>query len=219
MLSGIEQGVKGVRVGYDSGYASDGVDPELARAVLAGVEVLRELGAEVIEVQMPDVDSYLPAWPVLCSAEAVAAHRDHYPDRRDDYGPWFRGWLDKGSGVTGADYAKANNMRAECNGRIREAFQDIDILACPSTIGPPHAVTPEALYGPMDDRRGTSFQRYTVPYDFNGMPTLSLPCGLNTEGLPLSLQLVGKHLSEQMLCRIGHAYEEATEWHFARPPA
>ena len=218
MLSGIEQGVKGVRIGYDPVYASDGVDPELAHAVRTGVDVLRGLGAEVVEIQMPDVDSYLPAWPVLCSAEAVAAHRDHYPHRRDDYGPWFRGWLDKGSGVTGADYAEANNTRAECNGRIQLVFEGIDALACPSTIAPPHPVSSEMLYGPMDDRRGTSFQRYTVPYDFNGMPTLSVPCGLNSEGLPLSFQFVGKHLSEQLLCRIGNAYEEATEWHVAHPP-
>jgi amidase len=217
MLSGIEQGVKGVRIGYDQRYATEGVDDELAGSVRAGVDALRDLGAEVIEVQMPDVDSYLPAWPVLCSAEAVAAHRGHYPDRQDDYGPWFRGWLDQGAAVTGADYAEANNRRAECNGKIRESLQEIDVLACPSMIAPPHAVTPEILYGPMDARRGTSFQRYTVPFNFNGMPTLSVPCGLNSEGLPLSLQFVGKHLSEQLLCRIGNAYEEATDWHLARP--
>ena len=191
---------------------------KIAEAVLAGVSVLEKLGAEIVEVQMPDVDKYLPAWPILCSAEAVAAHRDHYPERRDDYGQFFRGWLDQGANVSGADYAEANNMRAECNGLVHMAFQDIDVLACPSTIAPAHPVTREILYGPMDDRRGTSFQRYTVPYDFNGMPTLSVPCGLSSERLPLSLQFVGKPLSEPLLCRVGHAYEGATEWHLMRPP-
>ncbi len=218
MMAEIAQGVKGIRIGLDHAYAGEGVDPELAQAVLDGVKVLEEMGAQVVEVRMPDVDRYLPAWPILCSAEAVAAHKAHYPARRDDYGPWFRGWLDMGSKVTGADYAQANNMRAECNGLIREAFQEIDVLACPSTIAPPHAVTPETSYGPMDDRRGTAFQRYTAPYDFNGMPTLSVPCGLTREGLPLSLQFVGKHLDEALLCRVGHAYESATEWHLMHPP-
>ena len=106
-----------------------------------------------------------------------------------------------------------------CNGLVRRAFQDIHVLACPSTIAPAHPVTPETLYGPMDDRRGTAFQRYTVPYDFNGMPTLSVPCGLSGEGLPLSLQFVGNHLSEPLLCQVGHAYESATEWHLMHPPA
>jgi len=209
--------VEGVKIGLDESYVTDGVDPELAQAVLAGVEVLAGLGAEIVPVQMPDVDRYLPAWPVLCSAEAVAAHRSHYPSRRDDYGPWFRGWLDQGAKVAGADYAEANNLRAECNGLLRQTFQDFDVLACPSTISPPHSVTPETGYGPMDDRRGTAFQRYTAPYDFNGAPTLSTPCGFNSEGLPLSLQFVGKHLFEPLLCRIGHAYEGATNWNTMHP--
>ena len=218
MLAGIEDGVEGVRIGLDERHVSDGVDPELTRAVLDGVKILEGLGVEIVEIEMPDVDRYLPAWPVLCSAEAVAAHRENYPSRRDDYGPWFRGWLDMGAGKSAADYAEANNMRAECNGLVREAFKDIDAMACPSTIGPAYPVTPEMLYGPMDSRRGTAFQRYTVPYDFNGAPTLSVPCGLSSDELPLSLQFVGKRLSEALLCRIGHAYERATEWRDLHPP-
>ena len=217
-LADMDAGIAGVRVGVDERHITDGVDPELARAVLDGVETLRALGAEIVEMRMPDVDKYLPAWPVLCSSEAVAAHRENYPERREDYGAWFRGWLDLGAQKSGADYAEANNMRAECNGLTREAFRDIDAMACPSTIGPAYPVTPESLYGEMDRRRGTSFQRYTVPYDFNGAPTLSVPCGLNGEGLPLSLQFVGKPLSEPLLIRMGRAYESATEWRNLHPP-
>ena len=186
MLAQIESGVKGVRIGLDEGYVTNGVDSQLSRAVLDGVRVLEGLGAEIVDVKMPDVDRYLPSWHVLCPAEALDAHRQYYPSRRDDYGPFFRDWLDKGAKVSGADYAQANNMRAECNGLIREALQDVDVLACPSTIGPAHPVTPEALYGPLDDNRRTAFQRFTVPYDFNGAPTLSVPCGFSGDGLPLS---------------------------------
>ena len=218
MLAQIENGVKGVRIGLDQGYVTDGVDPQLSRAVLDGVRVLESLGAEIIDVKMPDVDRYLPSWYVLCPAEAVDAHRQHYPSRRDDYGPLFRDWLDKGAKVSGADYAEANNMRAECNGLVRLALQDVDVLACPSTIGPAHPVTPEALYGPLDENRGTDFHRFTVPYDFNGAPTLSVPCGFSGDGLPLSLQFVGEHLAEPLLCRIGHTYEHATDWYARRPP-
>ena len=218
MLDGIDSGIRGLRIGWSEKYATDGVDPEVAEAVRAGVKVLEGLGAEIVDVDMPDVDSYLGAWPVLCTSEAVAAHEANYPSRKDDYGLFFRGWLDMGAAVSGAAYAKANNMRDELTGLLRLAFADIDALACPSMISPPHPVTMESNYGPMDSRRGTSFQRFTVPYDYNGAPTLSVPCGLNSEGLPLSLQFIGKHLSEQLLCRIGHAYEQATDWHNLHPP-
>ena len=217
MLEGIDEGVAGVRIGFDLEYATKGIDTELAEAVLAGVKVLEGLGADIVEVQLPDMDPYVAAWPTLCSAEAVAAHEATYPSRKDDYGPWFRGWLDKGARVTGAEYAKANNLRAACTGHLRRVFEGIDVLVCPSTAAPPHPVKPEELYGPLPENREPKFQRFTAPFDFNGAPTLSVPCGFNSEGLPLSIQWVGKHLSEPLLCQIGHAYEGATEWHNRHP--
>ena len=216
MLERIGRDLQGIRVGFDENYATNDIDTELAEAVRAGVGILAEQGAEIIEVQMPDVDEYVSAWPTLCSAGAVAAHAASYPSQRDAYGPWFRGWLDMGAKVTGADYVKANTLRDACTGLIRRVFEGIDVLVCPSMSAPPHAVTPELLYGPKEDR-STKFQRFTVPFDYNGAPTLSVPCGMNSEGLPLSIQFVGKHLTEPLLCQVGHAYERATPWHDLHP--
>ncbi len=216
MLDGIDKGIKGVRIGFDENYATKDVDAELAETVRIGVEVLEELGAEIVAVQLPDMDEYVLAWPTICSAEAVAAHAATYPSQRDSYGPWFQGWLDMGAEVTGAKYAEANNLRAACTGHLRRIFQDIDVLVCPSMSAPPHEVTPELLYGPKETRPAR-FQRFTAPFDYNGAPTLSVPCGMNSEGLPLSIQFVGKHLSELLLCQVGHAYENATSWHNLHP--
>ena len=216
MLDGIGQGIQGVRIGFDENYATSDIDVELAEAVRAGVEVLADHGAEIVEVQLPDVEAYVSAWPTLCSAEAVGAHTATYPSQRDAYGPWFRGWLDMGAKVTGADYARANNLRAACTGHFRRVFAEIDVLVCPSMSAPPHVVTPEMLYGSYG-ARDLKFQRFTVPFDYNGAPTLSVPCGMNSEGLPLSIQFVGKHLTEPLLCRVGHAYESATPWHNLNP--
>jgi amidase len=219
LVNGIASGVTGLLLGFDEQYATQGVDPELAEAVVAGVRVLESLGATIVPVRLPDFTPYLTAWPTLCTAEAVAAHAATYPARRDAYGPWFRGWLDLGASVSGADYARANNLRAACNGLLRAVWQPIDALACPAMPTPPFPVTPEGLYGPLPDG-GFSMARlrFTAPYNFNGAPTLSVPCGLSRDGLPLSLQFVGKHLGEPLLCRLGHAYEQATEWHTLRPP-
>ncbi|MCH8186088.1 MAG: amidase [Chloroflexi bacterium] len=218
MAEGVDRGVRGVRIGVDEQYITHDVDPELAEAVLSGVRALEHQGAEVVEVHMPEMESFLSAWPVLCSAEAVAAHQATYPSRREEYGPWFRDWLDLGAGVTGAAYAKANNQRAACNGRLRQIFESIDVLACPSMPTPPFPVASSGLSESLDDGLDMSLLRFTAPSDFNGAPTISVPCGLNGEGLPLSLQFVGKHLEEKLLCRIGHAYEQATEWHAVHPP-
>jgi amidase len=212
-------GLTGLRLGFDEQYATRGVDAELAEAVLAGIGVLQNLGATIVPVRLPDLDAYLGAWPTLCTAEAVAAHSATYPAQREAYGPWFRGWLDLGASVSGAAYAQANNLRAACNGRLREVWQPIDALACPAMPTPPFPVTPEGLYGPMPrDGFSMSRLRFTAPYNFNGAPTLTVPCGFTRDGLPLSLQFVGKPLGEAALCRLGQAYEQATAWHTRQPP-
>jgi amidase len=219
IVQDIALGVAGVRIGLDTQYITHNVDPALADAVLAGIRVLEGLGASIVPVMLPDLTPYLAAWPTLCTAEAVAAHTTTYPARRQEYGPWFRGWLDLGANVSGSAYAKANNLRAACNGLLRTVWQGIDVLACPSMPAPPHAVTPEVLYGPIP---GTGFDmarlRFTAPFNFNGAPTLSVPCGWSSDGLPFSLQLVGRPLAEALLCRLGYAYEQATAWHTMRPP-
>ena len=219
MLEDIERGVRGLRLGFDERYATEGVDPDLAQAVADAVKLLEDLGAEIVEVRLPALEEYLAAWPVLCSAEAALAHQATYPSRRDDYGPWFQGWLDLGASVSGVDYARANNLRAACNGRIRDAVAGTDALVCPSMPGPAFPVEDLAPFAPLpEEGLDMSLLRFTAPCDFNGTPTLSVPCGLSRDGLPLSVQFVARHLQEPLLCRIGHAYEQATEWHGLHPP-
>ena len=215
MLAGVAQGVRGVRIGVDERYIGDGVDSELAAAVLEGARLLESRGAVLVPVRMPDTDPLSQAWGVLCSAEAAAAHRETFPSRGDEYGPWFRGWLELGLRQSATDYAIASYQRLACNGTLAELFGGIDVLVCPSMTTPPERVTPEALYGPMDEEEW-SWGRFTIPFDFSGAPTISLPCGLNSEGLPLSIQFIGRHLTEPLLVQVGHAYEAATQ-HQLRP--
>ncbi len=210
MLQGVDQGVRGVRIGVDERYIGDGVDSELAAAVLEGARLLESRGAVLVPVRMPDTEPFSRAWGVLCSAEAAAAHRDTFPARGDEYGPWFRGWLELGLRHSATDYAIASYQRLACNGTLAGIFDDIDVLVCPSMTTPPERITQEALYGPMDEEEWT-WGRFTVPYDFSGTPTISLPCGLNSEGLPLGIQFVGRHLAEPLLVQVGHAYEAATQ--------
>ncbi|MBM12367.1 MAG: Asp-tRNA(Asn)/Glu-tRNA(Gln) amidotransferase GatCAB subunit A [Chloroflexi bacterium] len=217
MLEGIHQGVRGLRIGLDEKYVTENTDPELVQSVLAGIKTLETLGAVIVPVQMPDISGYMEAWGAICSSEALAAHEATYPSRRDEYGPWFQGWLDNGARVTGAEYAKANNVRSACRGLLNNIFQDIDVIGCPAMTTPPFPITLEEMYGPSFLLDDPNWGRFTVPYDFSGSPTISLPCGKNSDGLPLTIQFVGRHLSEPLLCRVGHTFEQTTDWGEFRP--
>lgn len=219
MLAGLTAGAKGLRIGWDQRFASEDMAPDYAAGVAAGVEVMASLGAEIVEVSMPArLADYLPAWSVLCPSEAADAHRATYPSRAGEYGPWFREWLARGQTFTAADYAQANNLRAACVGELRRTMQDVDLLACPGTARAAYPVSAATAYGPIPEDRDPWQTRFTVPMDYAGLPTISLPCGLSDNGLPLSLQFVAHALAEPLLIRAGAAYEAATDWHKMHPP-
>ena len=217
ILQGIEQGVSGLRIGLDEKYISENTDPELVASVMSGITTLEGLGAVIVPINMPDISSYMEAWVTLCFSEAIAAHEATYPSRRDDYGPWCQGMLDNGARVTGAEYAKANNVRSACRGLLNNIFQNVDIICCPAMTSPPFPITLEEMYGSTFLLDVPDWGRFTVPYDFSGSPSISLPCGKNSEGLPLTIQFVGRHLSEPLLCRIGHTFEQTTDRGALRP--
>ena len=213
----INNSIKGIRVGFDEKYATEDVNEEVANSVLDSLSVLKDLGAKIVHVKMPDISQYLPFWYDIARAESILAHSEFYPDKRDQYGFFYREWLDIGSKITGTEYAHANNMRIECNSLLRNAVEQVDVLLSPTIIAPPHTVTPEMLYGPAKLIHNLNFQKFTIPYDFNGTPTLCTPSGFTKDGLPLSIQFIGKHLSEPLLCQIGNAYEKLTGFTSAHP--
>jgi amidase len=231
-LAGISKGVKGVRVGFDEAYAAAGIAPHMADAVRQALRVLETLGARVIPIKMPAFEAkHFEAWFVLASSEAAAVHEASFPSRADDYGAGFRDFLESGRKFTGRDYARASFVRAELRGAIRDAFLSIDVLACPTMMAEAFVYDPDNAYagpvrpasGPPEMLDGVPFPfvavsgRFTTPHSLTGYPTLSLPCGQSPDGMPLSLQFVGHPLSEALLCRVGHAYERATEWHRRHP--
>ncbi len=220
MTANLGDGVRGLKIGFDEQYATEDVEPELATAITESVRVMERLGAEIVPVNMPaKLREYLAAWAPICEAEALAAHADTYPSRSDEYGPWFREWLRRGASLSAADYADANVLRAACVGDLRVTMRGIDLLACPSMGSAAYPVTPDDMHGTIQEELDPwEFFRFTVPADFSGLPTISLPCGLNADGLPLSLQFVGHHLSEQLLVQAGHAFEGVTDFHNLHPP-
>jgi amidase len=214
-LADLESGVRGVRIGIDPDFVSEGVDGTVRNAVLAAAAQLAELGAELVEVRLPASDALPGAWVTICAAEIALVHEPWYPSLASEYGPSLRALLELGRRLTGLDLQRAVAERRLFCARLAECFERVDLLACPSIPWPPPPAERSAEGGL--ENRGTSGLRFTAPFSFSGHPTLSLPCGASPEGWPLSLQLVGRHLEEALLLRAGFSYESATPWHLHHP--
>jgi len=213
----LAKGVRGLRIGLDDDYVGAMAHPDVLAALSAALEVLKEQGAEIVPVRGPDVTPTLEAWFALCSTEAVVGHAETYPSRAAQYGPSFRSFLEYGSNLCAADYARAHLVRVEFGRRFQAVFDEVDVYACPGNFlaAPPVSVVDP--YGPITPALAP-FMRFSAPFNFSGNPTLSLPMGFDGGGLPLGLQFVGPLLGEAVLCQAGQAFEQATDWHRRHPP-
>jgi amidase len=213
------RGIAGLRVGFDRRYATDNVDPDVARAMDDVLAAVTRLGATVVNVEMPDVSKVGSAWLDLCTVEALAANAKTFPARASEYGPGLRAALESGQRVTPAALAAARKVRAEVTASLERMLNTVDCLVCPSLAN--SARVKEADPFDVETEESWSAQVrndvHAQPFNFSGSPTLSVPCGFSTDGLPLSVQFVGRRLSESVLCRVGHAYEQATPWHSRHP--
>ncbi len=217
-LDMVANGVKGLRIGVDETYCTNGVDPQVSQAVLATTTVLKDLGASIREVRVSSIDEAPDIWYTICAAEAAAVHEQWYPVRAGEYGPTFRAFLAEGQKIRGSDYAKAHAARQSLCRMVDELFQKVDLLLCPSMPVLPMELKDFSPYGVLSRESVRTLLRHTALFDLTGSPTISVPCGFSTEGLPISLQLIGRHGEEGVVMQAGYAYEQATEWHSRRPP-
>ncbi|MBI3246856.1 MAG: amidase [Deltaproteobacteria bacterium] len=216
-LDMVRNGVKGLRIGVDQDYCTKNVDPQVSKAVLATTAVLKDLGAEIREVRFSVSDQDSDDWFSLCAAETAAAHEKFFPSRAADYGPTFRAFLEEGAKVSGAAYVNATVRRQFVRRALDDLFQRVDLLLAPSASFLPMLLSDFRPDAPFPRSAAPGLLRHTAPFDLTGSPTISLPCGFSTEGLPISLQLVGRHGEEGLVMQAGHAYEQATEWHTRQP--
>jgi amidase len=216
--AGLAQGVAGLRVGFDRRYATEMVEPEVARGLAEVLAELTRQGAVVVEVAMPDVKSVSQAWYDICTVEMAAFHAATFPSRAGEYGPGFREALEYGRKVTGLAYAAADKIRTEFAGRLNRMLAGIDCLVCPSMANPARPKPKNSTVETEEDWNSVVMNDvHTKSFNFSGSPTLSVPCGFAHDDLPLSVQFVGRPLSEAVLCRVGYAYEQATSWRQRHP--
>jgi amidase len=214
-LETIGDGIRGLRVGIDRSYATDGIDDQVVAALTEAERVLSDLGATLREVRFPAYQKLVSQWIAMCSVETAAAHAETYPARQSEYGPDLAALIEQGLATKGTEIAGIALERMRFSRELSELFQTVDILLIPTMPVPTPSLELMKAYG-EDPSVLLSILRFTAPFDFSGSPTLTLPNGLDSAGMPLSMQFVGPHLSEDVLVRAGHAFQSATNWR--RPP-
>jgi len=217
-LAELGKNIRGLTIGIDRRYATHGIDPEVVAALEEAERVLVALGATLREVRFPAYEKLVSLWIPMCSVETALAHTDHYPKRAGEYGPDLRQLIDQGRSLTGLEVGEIYHERLKFCGGLAALFRDIDLLLVPAMPMPIPTLAQMASYG-EDPSVLHGILRFTAPFDFSGSPTITMPNGIDKRGMPLSFQLVGRHVGEDVLVRAGHAYQTATDWHMKRPPA
>jgi len=207
--------VSGVRVGVPESYYFDGLHPEVERAAREAIAALGGLGARVEALRLPDPRPMVAACNnMMVGAEAAAIHSRILKERPGDLQPSVLARLAPGLRVSAYEYIQGSRLRARLTREfIAEVFSKVDVLVAPSIPEPAPALT-EAKSGTTEDvvKRMGRFSRLTRPINALGLPALSVPCGFSSDGLPIGLQIIGRPFDEAFLLRLGHAYEQATNW-------
>jgi aspartyl-tRNA(Asn)/glutamyl-tRNA(Gln) amidotransferase subunit A len=228
--------LSGIKVGVPKEYFIEGLQPEVEQAVRTAIAQLEKLGAKAVPVSLPHTEYALPVYYIIAPAEASAnlarfdgvryGLRDAQPGLLDmfthtrgaGFGPEVKrrimiGTYALSAGYFDAYYGQAQKVRALIRRDFDEVFKKVDLIAAPvapSTafrIGA-HSSNPLEMY--LEDV-------FTLPINLAGVPGLALGAGFDGAGLPIGMQLIGRHFSDERLLAVGKAYQGATDWHTRRP--
>ncbi len=218
----LEDGVAGLTLGVPTNYFFDDVQPAVAEHVRAAITVLERLGAGLREVRVPLAGTYMAAEFGMVLPEASAYHQRMLRAKGDQYEPDVRAFLEAGELILATDYLKALRVRTLIQQGWRDLFEEhgLDAIVVP-TVAATAAAVGQAEFTWPDDRLENvtvTYVRLSAPGNLTGLPALSVPCGLDGDGLPVGLQVIGRPFAEPTVLRIGHAYEQAGGWGGRRPP-
>ena len=229
----LDADLKGLRIGLPREYFAEGIQPEVRKAVEAAVAWFRSQGARTVELELPLTRLSVPVYYVLAPAEASSnlsrydgvryGHRarehtdlvDMYcRTRAEGFGREVKQRILVGTyvlshGYYDAYYVQAQKVRRLIAREFQEAFTKVDLIA-----GPTAPTTAFAIGAKVDDPVLMYLDDiFTIPAPLAGLPALSIPCGFDQAGLPVGLQLMGKHFAEGLLLGAAHRYQQATDWH------
>lgn len=232
----LERSLSGRKIGLPLEYFSAGIDEEVKRMIIEAVGQLKELGAQIVEISLKLTEYALPAFYIISAAEASSslARYDgirygqaaplgddltvfYTKTRSEGFGQEVKKRIMLGtyvlsSGSYEAYYKKAQQVRTLIIQEFNEAFQQVDAIIAPTS--------PTTAFK-IREKSGDTLQMYlshvcTVSANMAGLPALSVPCGFS-RGLPVGIQIIGKHFAETTILNIAHQYQKVTDYHRARP--
>ncbi len=204
--------IEGRRVALGVGEFIETSDPEVLAAVREAAEVLKKLGCQVTEVNVDWMRDAALANALMTRSDGAAVHRDRLKEHPELFGADILQRLTQGANTTSTEYALARRTQTEMKKRLELFFDSYDYLLTPTTpIAAPTIAGNDAV------EQAARLTRFTAPFNLTGLPAISIPCGFNSEGLPIGLQIVSKAWADAKVLNIAYAYEQATEWHKKRP--
>lgn len=214
-LTGLDDGVAGLRVAFSPrlGYVRN--DPDIDAAVRAAVHILADAGARVEEVD-PGFRDPIDAFHVLWfsgAAKVLQAYGEAVDDRVD---PGLRRIAAVGATFSASDYLDATAVRMQLGEVMGRFHQDYDVLVTPTLPLPAFPVGRDVPDG-WRSHYWASWTPYTYPFNMTQQPALSVPCGFTSAGLPIGLQIVGPRHADGLVLRVGRAHEMGTDWHRRTP--
>ena len=211
--------VKGLRIGIVKEYFEAPLDPQVRKAVMDAISLLESMGAEIKEVSYPMFNQSQAISSTVLMSEATAYHRDLLEnDGHQLYEP-IRQRLEAGLFISAAEYLRAQQARSIFDQQGRRLLDEVDLLAGPTEpVTAPAILASKVMAGEQEVGVVGALTQYTRPYNINGFPAISVPCGFSDDGMPIGLQLAGRPFDELTVLRAAHAYEQANDWHTRRPP-
>jgi len=208
----LESSLQGTAMGFPAHFYSEHVDEEVEARVREAAEVFVSVGAEVREVEIPNLWDTLRAQRLILAAEAYAVHEERLENEPEKFGEGVRERLMDGARPRAYRYANARRRGILATKEFDRALDDVDVLLTPTL---PTTATEigqrEVNIGDYEETVRSALTRFTGPTDLTGHPSLSVPCGTTASGLPVGLQLIGRQFDEATLYRFGHAYEDAVD--------
>ena len=215
--SRLEASVKGMRVGVLKKFL-DGVDPAVRAAFDAAIKIFASEGGEIIDLDVPEISYAAMTSMLTSSAESAGINRRWFRERYHDFVPHVARGLAVGMAITASEYLTAQRARHRIRVAVGAAYEKVDIIAAPTTarVAPPLS---EGVKGNGDDARHATYNQSNLLRfpSMLGLPGCSLPCGINPEGLPIGIQLIGAWFADQTVLNAAAAYQGATDWHTRRP--